>query len=157
MQTVTTVEQLLDIQNCTNLIVQYSHDLDLGRPDKIWELFAVDGVWEMPANGLRFSGADEIRAGIAEHLTDDSWAARHVCTNTAIELTALDTAEALTYFINYRHYFDHPVDPAADLNREIATLGPARHVGEYIDRFVRTNGGWRIAHRRVRLGFSFRA
>jgi hypothetical protein len=150
-------EQLLDIHNCTSLIVAYTHRLDLGQPDRIWELFAEDGLWEFPAAGLAFRGHDELRTGIAAQLTGTTWLARHVCTNTDISLTDDDHAEGLTYFVNYRHYFDHPVDAAADLDRELAPISAARHIGEYVDRFVRTDGGWRIAHRRTRLAFSYRA
>jgi hypothetical protein len=59
--------------------------------------------------------------------------------------------------VNYRHYFDHPIDAAASAGRELAPIGPVRHIGEYVDRFVRTESGWRFAHRRTQLAFSYRA
>lgn len=157
MADLATAGELLDVHNCTRLVVQYTHDIDLGHPERVWELFTDDGVWEMPAAGLVFRGHDQLRQGIVENLAVPTWAARHVCTNIAINLTGPNDAEGLTYFINYRHVFDHPVDARADLDRELAPIGPVRHIGEYIDRFRRTDDGWRIAHRRTRLGFSYRA
>ncbi len=151
------IEELLDIHNCTRLIVRYTHLIDLGRADELWELFAPDGVWEFPAAGLAFRGHEELRSGMAANLADRTWLARHVCTNTNVSVVDADHAEGLTYFINFRHQFDHEVDSAADLDRELAPIGPVRHVGEYVDRFVRTDAGWRIAHRRTRLAFSYRA
>jgi len=157
MPDVTSVSELLDIHNCTRLIIRYTHLIDRGRADEIWELFADDGVWEFPTAGLSFRGREEIRTRLAESLAGDSWLARHICTNIDVAITDADHAEGLTYFINFRHVFDHPVDSAADLDRELAPIGPIRHVGEYVDRFVRTSEGWRIAHRRTRLAFSYRA
>lgn len=157
MSDVTSSSELLDIHNCTRLIVRYTHMIDLGRADEIWELFAADGEWEFPAAGLAFRGQEEIRMKLAKSLAGSSWLARHVCTNIDVVLTDADHATGLTYFINFRHVFDHPVDSAADLDREVAPIVPIRHVGEYVDRFVRTEAGWRIAHRRSRLAFSYRA
>lgn len=157
MQNITTADELIAIQNCTNLIVQYTHYIDLGQTDKVWELFSNDGIWEMPAANLRFEGREQLKSGISANLSGATWLARHICTNTLVELTGPDTAQGLTYMINYRHYFDHPIDAAADVDRELAPIGPVRHIGEYIDRFVRTEYGWRFAHRRTRLAFSYRA
>ncbi|MBI1350332.1 MAG: hypothetical protein GC156_04360 [Actinomycetales bacterium] len=157
MRDIESPTQLVDVHNCTSLVVRYTHLIDLGHPELVWELFAEDGIWEFPAAGIALRGRDELRTGIAEHLTGDTWLARHICTNTDITLTDAYHAEGLTYFMNYRHYFDHPVDAAADLDRVVAPIGPVRHIGEYVDRFVRTEDGWRFAHRRTRLAFSYRA
>lgn len=157
MQNISTVDELIAIQNCTDLVTRYTHYIDLGQTDKVWELFSEDGIWEMPAAHLRFEGREQLQAGISANLSGDTWLARHICTNTLIDLTGPDTATGISYMINYRHYFDHPIDAAADLDRELAPIGPVRHIGEYLDRFVRTEAGWRFAHRRTRLAFSYRA
>lgn len=151
------LERMVAVRDCEDLIVRYAQLIDFGAPGRVWELFAEDGVWEMPLEGLRFAGHDELRTQVPAHLADDARTTRHVCTNVDITLSGPDTAEGFCYFVNFRHDFDETVSTSEDGIRTLAPTGSPRYVGEYVDRFVLTRDGWRFAHRRVQLGFSHRA
>lgn len=91
-------------------------------------------LWEMAAARLTFRGREELKAGVAQHLTGGTFVARHVCTNTDVTLADAGHAEGLAYVIHYRHYVDHPVDPAADLDRVLAPL-----TRQELDRMARSS------------------
>ena len=50
--------------------------------------------------------------------------------------------------VNYRH--DDPSGVPAD----VAPTGDPVYIGEYRDRFVRTDDGWRFQQRRTELAFA---
>ena len=58
-----------------------------------------------------------------------------------------DEATSLCYLVNYRHDSDTGVAEVP------APAGLPKYVGEYRDRFVRTDEGWRFAERRFDLAF----
>ncbi|WP_310962499.1 nuclear transport factor 2 family protein [Nocardioides terrisoli] len=151
------LQRLLDQRDIENLIVDYTHRLDFGSVDTIWELFAGDGLWEMPLEDLRYTGHDELRIELPLRLSDNRRTTRHVCTNTRIEFLDDDHATASTYMVNFRHDFDDVVTTDAQGVRPLAPTGSPRYVGEYVDTFVRLPEGWRFASRRAQLGFSHRA
>jgi SnoaL-like protein len=126
---------LADREAIRDVIGRYAHAADSGRFEDLAALFDVDGVLEVDG-GLRSVG----RAAILEFVSgvrDRSSSGgvpqyvRHHTTNTVIDLTGVDSAEAASYFLVFS-------DVGAD------------HWGRYRDRLVRTAGGWRFAHRRVR-------
>lgn len=149
------IQRLLAERACARLIVEYAHRLDFGAADTIWELFVADGVWEMPGEGLRWSGWEELRQGLPARLSDDRRTTRHICTNTAITVLGEASASGLTYMVNFRHDFGGPA--MVDGARRLAPASLPRYIGEYIDTFVKTADGWRFGARRVELSFSHRA
>lgn len=136
------VERMAAERACEGLITAYTHMVDdFGERADVPSLFTEDGVWE--SDEARLEGRDQMAAffGRAEaHRTT-----RHVSSNVAVEVTGPDTAEALSYFALYRYVGEKPRVP--DLDDQPVILG------HYTDRFVRTSGGWRIAHRRADVGF----
>jgi uncharacterized protein (TIGR02246 family) len=119
-----------------DVIARYSHAGDRGRLDDLVACFAEDGVMEL--EGLApLRGRDAIRrhlAGVVEDLAAATTRAtlRHHVSSIRIERTAADEATARAYFAVYT---------------EIGL----DHWGRYDDRFARTDAGWAIARRRVRV------
>jgi ketosteroid isomerase-like protein len=139
------VAQLLDERACERLVVDYTHLVDFGEAARIAELFTRDGVWV--ADGVRMVGQAAIRAGFLARQGVARRTSRHVCSNVAITLRGPDEATGLSYLVNYRHD-----SPAGSAERP-APAGHPKYVGEYHDRFVRTQDGWRLAHRRCEVAF----
>lgn len=136
---------LLDERACERLVIDYTHLVDFGEAARIADLFTADGVWE--AEGARMEGRDAIRAGFGARQGVTRRTSRHVCTNVAITLVGPDEATGVSYLVNYRH------DSASGTAELPAPVGHPKFVGEYHDRFVRTQDGWRFAHRRCTLAF----
>jgi hypothetical protein len=135
-------ERLLIERDCERLIVAYSHLIDFGEAGRVGELFTDDGVWESPEATM--TGRPQITAGFGRRQANTGRRSRHVCTNIAIDVIGPDEAAGLCYFSLYRA--DGVEEGAAPLD------GPVM-VGEYRDRFVRTEDGWRIARRVASVGF----
>ena len=68
--------------------------------------------------------------------------------NVVIDVLGPDEAVGMSYMVNYR--YDHPSGVPSDL----APTGDPVYIGEYRDRFVRTDGGWRFQQRRTELAFA---
>ena len=85
------LERLLAERACERLVYRYAHLLDLGQEDRVPELFADDGVWELPGR-IRFAGRAELEAGIPTRLTVPGRTARHLCMNVVIDVLGPDEA-----------------------------------------------------------------
>ena len=144
------LERLLAERACERLVYRYAQLLDLGQADKVPELFVDDGVWELPGR-IRFAGRAELDAGIPTRLTAPGRTARHLCMNVVIDVLGPDEAVGTSYMVNYR--YDDPSGVPADL----APTGDPVYIGEYHDRFVRTEDGWRFHQRRTELAFAQRS
>lgn len=144
------LERLLAERACERLVYRYAQLLDLGQQDKVPALFVDDGVWELPGR-IRFAGRAELDAGIPTRLNAPGRTARHLCMNVVIDVLGPDEAVGTSYMVNYR--YDDPSGVPADL----APTGDPVYIGEYHDRFVRTEGGWRFRRRRTELAFAQRS
>ena len=118
------------------LVAAYAHAADTGRFDEVAGLFAADGVLETP-DQVAHSGRAAIRAflggtGAALASATAVPLIRHHVSNLRITVTGADDATGTAYFL------------------VVTERGPD-HWGRYRDRYVRTDEGWRFAHRRVRL------
>lgn len=117
------------------LLVRYSRAIDHRDFDALESLFTSDATFDGGSLGCP-TGARAIREMIEGTLTGLD-ATQHLVGKSLIELDG-DSAEVRTYLIS-QHI------------RE-STRGPVKHYflgGEYVDRVVRTDGGWRIAYRRL--------
>jgi hypothetical protein len=134
---------------CERLIIAYTHFVDSGEAERVVDLFAPDGVCELPTG--RASGHEELRAFFRARAQNRGLVTRHICTNAAIDVVDEHSANGRVYLTLYRyqHEDSSPRGPAP-------LHGPV-FVGEYQDRFVLLEGGWRIAHRRAVAGFVPRA
>lgn len=136
------LEQLAAVHACESLITAYTHYVDdFGERARVPELFTEDGVWE--SDEARLQGRDELVAFFGR--VEPHRRTRHVSSNVAVRLTGPDAAEGLSYFTLYRAVGEKPRVPDLD--------GQPVILGQYTDRFVRTEQGWRIAHRRADVGF----
>ncbi len=121
-----------------NLVAIYNNCADRGRIDEFVEVFAPDGVLEITHQKL------EGRAAIHKELSSiasgtrrdvDLSGSRHQLTTTRIEILDAAHAQGWIYFF-------------------VSRRGTILQEGTYIDRYVKTSLGWRIAHRRVKMLYS---
>lgn len=108
---------------------------DRGRIEEVIAVFAADGILEIPGQSL--AGREAIAGFLSGVATKgapsvDLRGSRHHLSTSRIELEGEDAAQGWTYFFVMR-------------------AGQMLQEGTYIDRFVRTAEGWRIAHRRVKI------
>ncbi|MET0364572.1 MAG: nuclear transport factor 2 family protein [Sphingobium sp.] len=121
-----------------HLIACYNTMADRGRIDEFAALFAEDGVLQITHQALEgreaiFRELSSIASGTRPDV--DLAGSRHQLTTCRIEITGETSAEGWTYFF-------------------VSRRGTIIEEGTYIDRFVRTPGGWRFAHRRVKMLYS---
>lgn len=124
-----------DIAAIRHLLGVYNTSGDRAKIDELLTVFAEDGTLEVP--GARHAGPAAIGAflsGVAQTGSDsvDLRGSRHHLTTSRIEFDDEDHAQGWTYFFVMR-------------------AGVVLQEGTYVDRFVNTPGGWRIAHRRVKV------
>ncbi len=137
------LKRLLIERECERLVTRYCHLVDHGDAERVAELFSADGVWKGP--GALMEGNEQVRKGFAMRQANTGRMSRHVCNNLLVNVIDEDHAEGVVYLTLYRH--------DGDPERRTSPLeGPAM-VGEYRDRFVRTDDGWRIAERAIRVSF----
>jgi uncharacterized protein (TIGR02246 family) len=101
-------------------------------------LFTPDAVWDMP--GAPRKGHAEIRAGSEERRAAGQIGpgsnTRHVVSTVAVAVDG-DRAVADSY---WQFYVDTVSAPRLQL------------MGAYHDELVRTDAGWKLAHRRITIG-----
>lgn len=134
---VTELERLQIEHACQRLSIAFANYVDANRGEELVALFANGGTFERAGTAL--TAPDQLRDFLAQRPTTRT--TRHVCTNILIEVVDDANATGITYFT----LFDHngaPQDPPLPMNLPAA-------MGEYQDRYVRTDDGWRIAQRTV--------
>lgn len=113
----------------------YNTEGDRGRIDALVEVFTEDGTLEI------LGESHEGRDAIHRYLTDvsqngapnvDLSGSRHHLTTSRIEFTGPDLAQGWTYFFVMRK-------------------GEVLQEGTYVDHFTKSETGWLIAYRRVKL------
>ena len=113
--------------------------LDCFTDDAVWEAHDKDGTGNRIADahvGNRIVGHDALRTD-REHVRRTGHqgpgsGTYHVSTTLEVRVGDDDTAEAESHWLFLRRGMDGP------------TLSS---VGSYVDRFVRTDRGWKLAHR----------
>ncbi len=140
------LEQRMKIEReCERLVTQYCHYVDHGEAAKIADQFTAEGVWASPGGAM--NGRAEIRESFESRQANVARMSRHVCNNLLIEVIDEDHANGTVYLTLYR--FD------GDPGRSLSPIeGQPFMVGEYRDRFVRTEDGWRFAHREIEVSFA---
>jgi hypothetical protein len=128
------LHQLAAHEAIRQLVARYCHYVRTRNHDGIVELYAPDGVFDMPANmaegGVR-SGRAAIAATFAEFNERlDPWLFTH---NHVIELTADDEALGFVY-TEFRQG-----------SQNMRTT----HVGVYEDRYVLRDGVWKFLRRKL--------
>ena len=140
----TELQRLVDENACQKLITEYFHNVDFGNSDAIPELFMPDGRLSGP--GIEIVGRDEIRAFLSKSQSIQRRQSRHLCTNIVIQVDG-DQATSHCYLLNFRH------DSQTGIAESPAPSGLPKFVGEYHDRFSRTDQGWKFASRHFEVAF----
>ena len=118
----------------SRLVIEAAWRVDLGRSDTLAELFLPEGELDLGETTLR--GRAAIRDwGLAVMAANTYPGIRHVAGNMRFVATGPDSAEGTTMLTVF---MDHDGDWATSVPWV---------VGEDHDRFVRTDEGWRFAHR----------
>ena len=126
---------------CERLMLRYAHTIDHGDFDTFANLFARDGRLSTPERTLE--GREAIREAMRRR--PPSLVSRHVITNIVVDLIDERNAAGLCYLVLFR-------DTRGDPERTSSLAGPAL-IGDYTDRFVLTEQGWRFASRDLALAF----
>ena len=114
------------------LLATYNINGDRGDVATLANTFAEDGVIEFGGEKTVGRAAIQARLGGGGSTRKPGFTvSRHHLSTSLVEIDG-DRASGRTYFM---------------VNTDI---GPDHH-GVYVDRFVRTGDGWRIAHRQVRI------
>ncbi len=123
-------EQIRDV------ISSYNHAGDRGDLDALVRCFTESGVLDLEGED-HFQGRAAIHERLSSVVTElagrsERALLRHHVSSVKIELTGADSAIAASYFL-------------------VFTEVGLDHWGRYADRLVRSDGAWRIAHRKVRV------
>ena len=138
------IAQRMEIEReCERLIAQYCHYVDHDEAAKIADLFTIDGVWTNV--NITMNGHDKIRAGFQKRQDNRRRMSRHVCTNTLIDVINENEAVGTVYMTLYFH--------DGEPGRELSPTDCLQKLGEYRDRFVKTEQGWRFSRREVVSNF----
>lgn len=133
--------ELVDVEACRSLIVEFATRIDEGRAHTLGELLTADASFARPTvPDVIVQGREAILAAFAtrpKHLVS-----QHLNLNIRIQLTGPDSAEGHSVVMLF----------LADANDELVP-GKGRRtgapiLGTWTDTFVRTAEGWRFKDRR---------
>ena len=128
---------------CERLILQYTHLIDSGEAGRIADLFTADGIWE--AYRRRIVGQADLGVAFLLRQKNTRRVSRHICTNISIDILGPGEAIGRTYFALFREELR---EKQSSPKKFVPFSGP-KMIGDYIDRFVLTEHGWKFAHRKV--------
>jgi ketosteroid isomerase-like protein len=135
---VTSIDDLLNIQQIKELRIKYSTYFDQKELDNLMGLFTPDAVCEFgPEYGGNWEGSATIRNNFQPYLEDgeEPWKTMHVITNHLIEFTGPDTAKGRCYLL--------------DLNIKQDNKEPLYLIGVYDDLYQKIDGQWLIHKTRI--------
>jgi hypothetical protein len=136
-----TPAELVDIEACRALIIEFAARVDTRQTGDLRELFVDEATFTRPsAPGVVIQGVDAIIASFATR--PPTVITQHMNMNIRVKLTGPDSAESesvVLLFIGSTNDTDVP--------------GKGRPAGQpllgtWSDRFVRTAAGWRFTQRR---------
>lgn len=134
------LQRLLDTEDIRALRVRYSNVLDTRQVEGFHDVFTDDAVLSVTVGDM--AGIEAIKAGLAGAFDFFNWKKKdshpfmHAVTNHSITITGPDSAEGECYLLDF-------------VTGREADQHPILLLGRYIDRYVRTGAGWRIAHTRL--------
>ncbi|RQV07407.1 nuclear transport factor 2 family protein [Burkholderia cenocepacia] len=138
----TELELLAAKQACQDLVVRFARLSDERDATGLAGLFADDAVMRRP-DGSELRGRTAIAAAYADRPADRI--TRHHVGNVLIELqspvSAAGTSSVLLWTAS-------AADPAGPFGRP---AGARQVIGEFHDRYVKTDGGWRFTERVARF------
>jgi SnoaL-like protein len=128
---------------CERLVMDFAFFSDQQDYESLSALFTPDGVMQRPSGDPlvgRTAIIQSYKSRGAGRLT------RHICTNIRITVESEDRALGITYAV----VFSANAARAPEAHFGIKA-DPRYLIGEFEDEFVRTEEGWKIAHRRARF------
>ena len=128
------VSQLQDRAEITEAMFRYARATDWNEPERHRTVFVDECVFASPHSG-DIHGVDGV-VDWMENVLPRFDATQHLISNVSIEFTGPDEATAVSYVRAWHRY--------------VADRPDLVLWGEYHDRWVRADDGWRIAERRVR-------
>jgi ketosteroid isomerase-like protein len=128
-------------QACWRLVLESVRCNDARDWEGLVALYADDGVVERPS-GERVVGHDAILASYSAGAPDRR--TRHVCSNWTFALDDPTHARGRTSVVVYAWDVSTERDPRLGYRLDDRVL-----IGDFEDRFVLTDDGWRIAERRA--------
>jgi len=140
------IDLLLIERACERVIVDSATLNDRREFSALAALYTTDGVVVRPS-GQRLEGREAIEAAYAAGPPDR--VTRHLCTNVRVEVDGSDAARATTVVL----ILSGQRSDAPDVTFGVV---PSEHhmVGEFADRLVRTDEGWRIAERHATMAMT---
>lgn len=127
------IAEMYDHFEISQLLTRYGVAIDTRQFERLAELFTDDARLDYSSSGAPAGTLPEIIAWMSSFLTKFHMN-QHMTLNSHIEIEE-DTARGRTYFLNPNSFL-------VDGEPRLITVG-----GFYVDRFVRTADGWRIAER----------
>lgn len=136
-----TPEQLVDVEACRALVLEFAACIDRRDYDALRGLLAPDATFARPTvPDVVIEGADAIVQ--AFHGRPAHVESQHLNLNVRVQLTGADTAEAESVVMLFMANANDELVPGKGRPAGAPLLGIWR------DRFVRTAGGWRFSQRR---------
>ena len=132
------LQELSDRLEIQDLITAYSYAVDFHRFDDLDDIFTTDGVLDLTATGGIVGPLIEVKQWLATVLPNFA-GHQHLVATSQVSVTG-DTATARSICHNPMWFTD-------------ATQPPLFVGLWYLDDFVRTDAGWRIAKRAQRKGY----
>src|SRR5438105_2418982 len=131
---------------CERIVYAYSRALDLGDMSAAADFFAENGSLARPmAPENVIQGRETIRTALLTR--PKTLLTKHLATNVMIDVVSRDEARGLSYLTMIS---TTPGDTAAPY----ISAGPV-YFGEFKDRFVREDGGWKFLERRGSIQMKF--
>lgn len=127
------LQELLDREEIRCLQDAYNIGGDRGRVEELAGVFAPDGVLAMRTGGP--VGPEAIAAALSNTPLRAMRFVRHNLTTRQVVFDGPMEAHGRLYFL------------------VVTDLGPD-HMGVYVDRYVKREGAWKIAHRQVRIDWA---
>lgn len=130
------LQRLLNLEEIRQLTYTYGWGIDTSDAALVAGVFAADGAYDASGLGLgHYRNQDEIRAAFTEILANLTAGSQHTITNHRIEFTDDDHAHGTCYIMG----------EGIGLEGEYI-----QSHGAYVDTYIKTPDGWRIASRSYR-------
>jgi uncharacterized protein (TIGR02246 family) len=128
---------------CERLVLDFAYFSDANDAESLAALFTPKGTMMRPSGGALLG-----RAAILESYQSRAPGrlTRHICTNIRITVQAPDRATGITYAVVYNANATRPPEAHFGIKAE-----PRQLLGEFEDKFVLTDEGWKFAARRARF------
>jgi hypothetical protein len=136
-----TQEELISIEACRSLVLEFAARIDLGQTHTLGELMLADSTFARPTvPDVVISGADNIVAAFAAR--PKTLITQHLNLNVRIRLTGPDTAEGHSIVMLFITNTAEEFLPGKGRKAGNPLLGT------WTDTFVRAAAGWRFKDRR---------